>query len=335
MKPLFFKTTLVVFLSSLIVFKGGNNLLNAQVIPGSKDITVQRCNWILDNVPDHFKAIVISALSDDFAGLLKEYTNLFDFELDRLLGGIGNDEFMAYWYDGNGEGFTPKAKKTYSFVEGTDNKAKIFLRMEEDYHDVETGEYLYRIHRQFYMMLVKEKGLWKLDDWISDWQSEYGDEWGSHLVSQKEELRDYVNEEKNTTYVRYKGHLLDQNEPRPFVVVLQIMKEDASGERAVRGAFRFNDKKDEFYDGLEGSLTKDGNIHFIVEDYYENNHGFWGKMTPDYNKITGNWQAYHKDGRIAIDRDFIMEIWPRQSKLSDAIRRLKPAESSRVKKEDL
>lgn len=335
MRTLFFKTTLVVFMSFLIAFNGGNNLLNAQVIPGSKDITVQRCNWILDNVPDHFKAFDISAFSDDFAGLLKEYDNLYDFEIDRLLGRIGDDEFMAYWYDGNGEGFTPKAKKTYSFVEGTDNKAKIFLRMDEDFHNEETGEFLYHIHRQFYMILVKEKGLWKLDDWLGDWWNEGKSNWGSKLESQKEKLRDYVNEEKNTTYLRYKGHLLDKDEPRPFVVVLEIKKEDASGERTVYGAFRFDDKQDVFYDFLEGSLTKDGDIHFMVEDYHEKNHGFWGKMTRDYNKITGNWQAYQKDGRIAIDRDFIMEIWPRRNKLSDAIQRLKPAESSLVKKDDL
>ena len=325
MKKRFSKATLFILLPLILVCYSENNSANGQVIPGTKDITVERCNWIFDRIPDHFAQYDSTAFSKEFAGLMDDYFNLDNYPLGNLLGAIDDDEFMAYWYCGNGECFSQKVQKSYYFVEGTERKAKIRLHLDEIFYD-DNGKKEMELHGQYHMVLSKENGLWKLDDWIN----EFGH-------SRKAELRDYVNDEKSSNYVRYRGHMLDDDEPKPFVAVLRFAKEKASGEREISGAFRFNDKKNDpygFYDYLDGSLKQGGSISFTVSEY-DRESGFYGTITPDLSRITGDWQAYNPDGKIAYDREFVMEIWPKEDKLTEAVRGILSRNSSPAQKIDL
>ena len=279
---------------------GGCTSTEGREIPGSHGITIERCDEIVDNIPDHNPGFFIPDLfSKDFGKLMKEYQQSGGDELAGLLGGIGEDEFMWYWHSGNGDGFSDNAQKTYTLVRGSEKEADILLNMDEVCYD-EQGNRLYELHSPFHLLLVKENGKWVLDDWL---QTYGGNEWSSR----KTELKEYLEEKNSWSSFTFKGHMLDENEPRPFQVILHIKKEgDPSGEKAIFGAFRFDDKEDDYYDSVRGTLDRDGKISLMVE-CYGNDHGFFGTATPDLQTISGDWQSYYPDGRIAIDREFVME----------------------------
>ena len=287
------------FLCMLLMFPscGRGNSANGQVIPGTDGITVERCDWIFSNIPDHWASYSPDAFSKEFAAMLKDYDDLGKRELNdgyigSLLGGLPDDEFMAYWHSGNGEGFSDNAKRTYTFVDGSENRAKIRIQLDE----VFGGDPEYDLHDSFYMMLVKEKGTWVLDDWL------YSDGTGK-----KAELREYLESEHNKTYVHYRGNVLDGDSKKPFDAVLVIEKKGKDGgARSVFGAFRFDDKEDEFYDGLEGTLAGDGTISFMLMLYDGTGFSFEGTSLPDLSKITGEVQVYNPGGRMVAMPDFEM-----------------------------
>ena len=283
-----------------VVACGGCQSSKGQEIPGSHGITIERCNEIVDNIPDHSPgAFIPEHFSKNFGRLMKEYQQSGEDELAGLLGGIGDDEFMWYWHSGNGEGFSDNAQKTYTLVRGSEKEADILLNMDEVFYD-EQGNRLYELHSPFHLLLVKENGAWVLDDWL---QTYGGDKWSSR----KTELKEYLDEKNSWVEVSYKGKLLDENFPRSFKAILQIKKEaDTFGKKDIHGAFRFDDEDDDYYDWLEGDLDRDGKIYFMIDEY-GGNHGFFGTITPDYQTITGNWQSYHPNGRLDMDCDFTME----------------------------
>lgn len=279
---------------------GGCNSTKGREIPGSHGITIERCDEIVDNIPDHNPGVFLPDLfSKDFGRLMTEYQQSDGDGLAELLGGIGDDEFMWYWHSGNGEGFSENAQKTYTLVSGSEKQADILLNMNEIFYD-DNGNKLYDLHSPFHLLLVKEKGTWVLDDWL---QTYGGDEW----YSRKTELKEYLDEQNSWVKVSYKGNLTDEYPPRSFKTVLCIEKEaDSTGKKSIHGAFRFDDKDDDYYDWLDGSMDRDGKINFMIEGY-NGSHGFFGTISPDYKTITGNWQSYYPNGRLDMDRDFIME----------------------------
>ena len=283
-----------------VVACGGSHSSKEQEIPGSHGITIERCDEIVDNIPDHNPGWFLPDLfSKDFGRLMKEYQQSGEDKLAGMLGGIGDDEFMWYWHSGNGEGFSDDAQKTYTLVRGSEKEADILLNMNEAFYD-DNGKKVFELHSPFHMLLVKEKGKWVLDDWL---QTYGGDEW----LSKKTELKEYLDEMNSWVEVSYKGKLTDENFPRSFKAFLQIQKEaDTAGKKDIRGAFRIDDKDDDFYDWLEGDLDRNGKINFMIEGY-NGSHGFFGTITPDYQTITGNWQSYHPNGRLDMDCDFTME----------------------------
>ena len=287
----------------LLVFSScWNNSTKGQVIPGSKGITIERCNEIFNGIPDHrLLSSIPDVFSKEFGGMLKEYyqQEYGQSYLAELLGGIGDDEFMLYWYNGNGDGFSDNAQKTYSLVKGSETEADILLNMDEVIYD--NGRKLYDMHEAFHMILVKEKGVWMLDDWC---QTYSGDEW----YSRKTELKEYLDEERNTVYLSYEGYVEDDDGHRPFKAFLGIKQnDDGLGDRTVYGGIRFDDKDDDFYDYLNGSMNKDGVISFKVDDGGDGQ-VFFGKAALDLKKISGSCQVLKNNGNLAVNRLFMMEV---------------------------
>ena len=282
----------------LVMTQCGNNHADGQVIPGTDGITIERCNEIVNALGDP------KYFSKELGDLAKEFEQLSqnDDLMASLLGGIGGSEFMCYWHSGNGEQFDENAQKTYTLVSGSENKADLLLNMNEVFYNEDGGE-AYRLDNVFHMIMVKENGQWMLDDWC---QTYGGDEWSSR----KQELKDYNDGEKELVYVHYEGQMEDENDPRPFKAFFAInKKENDEGKQPLMGAIRFDNKEDEYYDLIDGTLEKDGSIVFSFQPDENSEYHFWGTIAPDFQTITGEFQVYALafEGRMVFSRDFIMK----------------------------
>ena len=174
---LFMKSNSAILLLLLALAGCRSNSANGQFIPGSDGITIERCNEIVNKIPDHSPdEFEPSIFSKEFVGLMNDFQAAPKED--------GDDEFMYYWHSGNGEGFTGNAQKSYTFLGGSGNQATLLLNMDEAFYD-ENGSKLYDLHDSFKMLLVKENGEWVLDDWFQD----YG---GEEMYSRKDELKEYL-----------------------------------------------------------------------------------------------------------------------------------------------
>lgn len=296
------KSNSAILLMLLAVAGCRSNSANGQVIPGSDGITIERCNEIVNKIPDHSPyEFDPSIFSKEFVGLMNDFLSVSetgDAFMATLLGGIGEDEFMYYWHSGNGEGFTGNAQKSYTFLGGSGNQATLLLNMDEAFYD-ENGSKLYDLHDTFKMLLVKENGKWVLDDWFQD----YG---GDEMYSRKDELKEYLDSERSIDYVCFLGRFSDDGQPASFKAMLAIGDE-------LNGAFRFDGARDDGYYLLNGSLDDNGGIHFNVNADSDSEYVFSGSISSDYRRITGECQVYFlssgssSDRHLQSTRSFVME----------------------------
>ena len=294
---------LLLFAVLALTVSCGNNQANGQVIPGSNGITVKRCTWIADHFQDQypFDTVNPEGLSKDFASVLAAYAQFEDYDLNRLLGALGNEEILSYWFMGIGlDEYTSKAKPSFSWVDGAGQQARILYTLQEVFQD-EDDEEGYEEEDTRYLCLVKENGRWVLDDWLKSDES-----------SMKSALRTFLQEQRGTRHIRYKGKMLEKEELGPFTVVLAIQdEEDANGEN-VYGAFRFDAKEEEepYFTEVKGVKDNKGQIHFTARLEDGSQSIITGEMTADFSKITGCWLLYDADGELIADSDLTMEIWP-------------------------
>ena len=286
----------ILFLSLLTVIStgGGNNSAKAQVFEGTKDITIQRLDEIVDSIMYGLSAND-KIYSDDFGTLLKEYENpkyqgngvnlelpgeLF-LEYDLIMIGIGGEEM------------TKEAKRQYETISFSDNEAVVEASLHQDLGENDYTEDKVRL------CLVKENGTWKLDDIMND----YGDKWSPSKNIIKRDIMETVS--------HYQGHMLDEYDPRPFKMVVVINKYPDENERIpVWGAFKFDDTAaDDWLYLREGSI-QNGDIFVMIEDRGMGGQSFSWTQDPDSKEIHGEWQAYNPGGGLAIDIEFVMSLIP-------------------------
>lgn len=290
---------LFILVVSVISLCCGCSSSQAQVIPGSNGVNAKRCDWILNHFHNRlsFSEEDLKAFSEDFAAVLADYSKLDDYDMPQLLGALGNEETLLYWYLGSGYDFSDNAKESYSFVEGADRQAKILVRLQEAYYD-ENGDLDYEEEDTRTMCLVKENGRWVMDDWLNSVGS-----------SMKDALREYVDQERDIRYVRYTGKMLEKPELGQFTVVLRFGNEENDNGEVVWGAYRFDNKEEEepLFTEVIGVLKDGGDIYFYAKLEDGGQSIFSGTITPDLTKITGSWLLYDAAGDLASDSDMTME----------------------------
>lgn len=287
-----FRYSLSVLVIFVFKFAFCGDYTSGQTIPDSYGITVERCNWIFDRIPDHFEKERFdpAAFSNEFSQLISMYLEREDYDLGGLLGEIDED-FFVYWYNGNGDPYTENARKTYSLVNGSADSAEILLKMNEF-----SSDYKYQMSGQFHMYMIRESGQWVLDDWRTD------------AMPLDYSMKSMLKKSFNRTYVRYRGFMEGSDDSLPFTAVLCI---DRSMDRGnVYGAIQFDkDSGNEFYDSLTGTLKDDGTIALIsVIDGRDQL--FMGSMVKDFSEVAGEWQRFNLEGKGEILLDFKMDIWP-------------------------
>lgn len=105
--------------------------------------------------------------------------------------------------------------------------------------------------------------------------------------------------------------MLDESDPRPFKLFLQIYKyPDENGNIPVGGAFKFDNKEADDWSYLEDGVLQNGEVFFMVNDRGIGNHSLSYNVAPDNKEIQGSWQAYSPFGQIVMDREFVMTLIP-------------------------
>ena len=111
----------------------------------------------LFNVPDHssFDQVEQDGYTAEFRNLLSRSCEKGAAEATE--GEIGEDEFLVYWYDGNGDGMDLGSRK-FQIRSYDANSATVLLHMVYQDFPNEGRDYL--------LSLKKEGGKWLLDDWF-------------------------------------------------------------------------------------------------------------------------------------------------------------------------
>lgn len=110
------------------------------------------------NLPDHsdFGRVDQDCYTTEFKDLLRR-----SFEkgaAEAVEGEIGDEEFLGYWYDGNGDGMDLDSRK-FRITSYDGESATVHLHM--TYYDFP------EIDHDFAMLFKKEGGEWHLDDWVT------------------------------------------------------------------------------------------------------------------------------------------------------------------------
>ena len=270
------------------------NKAKVQVLAGTKDITYGRLNEIVDKIIGGLSS-KDNIYSNDLDALLKEYENpKLQGNGDKLsLPGelFLGDDLIAMGI--GGEEMTKEAKRQFKTISCTDNDAVVQVSLDQDFGDFG------RLQDEVRLILVKEKGIWNLDD-VSFL---IGNEWSPH----KKWLR--YNIIKSISM--YQGHMLDESDPRPFKMCVMIYRyPNESGNTPVWGAFKFDNKEDDDWCLVDDGSIEDGNIFIMVNENGTGNHSFSWNAASDGKEIRGKWQAYSPLGQIIIDREFVMSLIP-------------------------
>ena len=288
--------SLLLTLSFLAVISTGcgNNSAKAQVLAGTKDITIQRLDEIVDSIMYGLSAND-KIYSNDFGTLLKEYENpkyqgngvnlelpgeLF-LDFDLIMIGIGGEEM------------TKEAKRQYETLSFSDNEAVVEVSLHQDFGE---NDFLDDKAR---LCLIKEKGIWNLDDIMIC----FDDKWSPRKESIKRDIIESVS--------FFQGRMLDEYDPRPFKMVVVIDKyPDEDGRIHVWGIFKFDNNATEDWYYMEDGSIQNGDIFVMIEDRGMGGRSFSWTQNPDSQEIRDEWQAYNPGGRLAMDKEFVMSLIP-------------------------
>lgn len=278
-------------LFTLITCGGVSNSAKAQVLAGTKDITTERLNAIVDKM-FYGLSSKDKIYSQEFGSLLKEYENprwQGNFNNINLPGELFFDDSIVTLGIG-GEEMTEKAQRQYKYVRGSEKEAVIQVELDQDFG--KTG----KLHDEAKLCLVKEKREWVLDDvlFVSDqeWSSKY-----------------WLKQDIAESITMYKGHMLDEYEPRPFKMCIIINKYPLeNGVRRICGVFKFDDQEEDNWSWIIEGKIKDREVFIMVNEEGMGDHSLSWVMNSESKTVHGDWQAYNPDGRIEIDEEFVMTI---------------------------
>lgn len=272
----------------------GNNSANAQVLAGTKDITIQRLDEIVDSIMYGLSS-EDKIFTQDFATLLKEKEN------PTYLGNSDNLDIPGelFFEDGivalglGGEEMTKEAKRQYETLSFSDNEAVVEVSLHQDFGE---NDFLDDKAR---LCLIKEKGIWNLDDIMIC----FDDKWSPRKESIKRDIIESVS--------FFQGRMLDEYDPRPFKMVVVIDKyPDEDGRIHVWGIFKFDNNATEDWYYMEDGSIQNSDIFVMIEDRGMGGQSFSWTQNPDSQEIRGEWQAYYPGGRLAMDKEFVMSLIP-------------------------
>ena len=274
---------LTITLGLVALFSFGGNSAKAQ------DVTLARLNEIVDGIFDGMSADD-NVYSREFEAVLRTFESTkYQGDMMDMPGELFLEESVRNMGLG-GEEMTLKARRSFELIRGSEKEAVVKVTLDEDFG--EAGS----LHDDYKLCLVKENGVWVLDDllFVSD------KEWG---------VKYWTKQDCMESVTAYKGHMLDDDERGPFKMCVMIHKyPDENNEIAVSGAFKF-DSEDEYgwHFFSEGTL-KDGEVSLKVEDEEKGDQYFYWTASPESKEVEGEWQAYYPDGHIAVSREFVMTI---------------------------
>ena len=282
----------------LTLISCGSNSAKAQVLTGTKDITIERLNEIVDKIIYGLSS-KDKIYSQEFGTVLKENDTppVTHGNADNLSlpGELFLDETIVSMGIG-GEEMTEKAKRQYKLISCSEKEAFVQVILDEEF--AEGG----KLHDEnCKLCLVKEKGVWVVDDVF------YGD---SEFYNDPENGTKYwIKKEITESITVYNGHLLDEFEPRPFTMYVAIDKyPDKNGVRNVWGAFKFDSKKEDDWSFISDGTLQDGKVSFMVNEYGVGDHCFSWETNTKGKEVRGEWQAYNPGGMLAMSSDFVMTI---------------------------
>lgn len=282
---------LIISFCLLTLISCGSNSAKAQVLTGTKDITIGRLNEIVDKIMYGLSSEDI-IYSQEFGTLLKENeTPVIQGNADNLSlpGELFFDDSTVSLGIG-GEEMTEKAQRQYELVSGSEKEAVVKVILDEDFG--EGG----KLHSENKLCLVKEKGEWVLDDILFNSDDELGTKY-------------WVKKGIVGSISVYSGHMLDESEPRPFKMYVIIDKyPDENGARNVWGVFKFDGKEEDDWSFISDGTFQDGSVSFMVNEDGVGDHSFSWETNTDGKEVRGEWQAYNPGGRIEVMRDFVMTI---------------------------
>lgn len=274
---------LTITLGLITLLSFGGNSAKAQ------DVTLVRLNEIVDGIFDGMSADD-NVYSREFGVVLRTFENTkYQGDMMGMPGDLFVDESVRSMGIG-GEEMTLKARRSYELIRGSEKEAIVKVTLDEDFG--EAGS----LHHSDKLCLVKENGVWVLDDLL------YGgdNDWSAKKMTKEESME---------SITAYKGHMLDDDERGPFKMCVMIHKyPDENNVTVVSGAYKF-DSEDEYdwHFFSEGTL-KDGEVSLKVEDEEKGDQCFYWTVNPESKEVEGEWQAYYPDGHIAFSREFVMTI---------------------------
>ncbi len=128
--------------------------------------TQEWCEWAFRQIPDHrdLSEVDTRAFSDDFFTHLMAAFALEKWEREKYPGELGEWEFLAYWYAGNGDSPLDDPDHTIQYDVGKvqGGKTKVNITIHTPGWPPHSPEY----HR-FTMSLIHEKGAWVIDEWYN------------------------------------------------------------------------------------------------------------------------------------------------------------------------
>ena len=148
--------------------------------------TQEWCEWAFRQIPDHRypSEVETRAFSYDFFTHMMTAFALEEWEREKYPGEIGEWEFLAYWYAGNGDSPLDEPDHTIRYEVGTvqGGKTKVDITIRAPAWKSIGMEY-----RHFTMSLVFEKGAWAIDDW---YDRDYADQGTGG--SMKKSMENYI-----------------------------------------------------------------------------------------------------------------------------------------------
>lgn len=155
-------------------------------VRGQEPPTREWCEWAFRQIPDHGDLSDVDgrAFSVDFYTLLSVAYTIEKWEREKNPAEIGEWEFLAYWYAGNGDSPLDDPNHSIQYKAGNvlDGKVKVDIII----HTPSWPPYGPEYHR-FTMNLVYENRAWRIDDWFN-WDFENRGFNGS----MKKDLKGYI-----------------------------------------------------------------------------------------------------------------------------------------------
>jgi hypothetical protein len=148
--------------------------------------TQEWCEWAFRQIPDHrnLSEVETRAFSYDFFTHLMTAYALMEWEREKYPEELGEWEFLAYWYAGNGDSPLDEPDHSILYEVGTvqEGKTKVDIIIHAP-----AWRSIGMEHRKFSMPIVYEKGAWAIDDWYDRDFIERG-----FGVSMKEQMENYI-----------------------------------------------------------------------------------------------------------------------------------------------